>query len=92
MGQLFERWYEFASPDWPPKTALEMGVDALDDVRECLGQVSHDLVRLAMGGQRGSKEFAGRGDVAARRHVHVDHLPVLDHGPIDVPPTPATLT
>ncbi|MEO8695417.1 MAG: site-specific integrase, partial [Acidimicrobiales bacterium] len=23
MGELFERWYELASPDWSPKTALE---------------------------------------------------------------------
>ena len=28
MGELFERWYELASPDWSPKTALENSTPA----------------------------------------------------------------
>ena len=50
------------------------------------GPVGHDLVRLTIRGQRGTEELSGRHDVTPSRHVHVDHLAVLVHCPVDVPP------
>ena len=63
----------------------------LDHVRQSRRPVGDDLGRVAVDGQGSGEEHARRGDVSALRHVHVDHLPVLVHGPIHVPPDPADL-
>ena len=53
--------------------------------------VGDHLGRFAVEGQGCGEERARRGDVATLRHVHVDHLPALVHGPIHVPPYPGDL-
>ena len=53
---------------------------------QCLGQVGYHLVGLAMSGQRCTEESAGRGNVTASGHVHVDDLAVLVHGSVHVTP------
>jgi len=57
-----------------------------DDVLERLSSVGHRLLWLAIGVARASEEPAGRQNVTSLRDVHVDHLAVLIHGPVHVPP------
>ncbi len=59
----------------------------LDHRLQRLGQVGNHLVGFAVGGQRGAEESAGRANVTASGHVHVDDLAVLVYGAVHVAPS-----
>lgn len=58
------------------------------DSGQGVGPVSGDLSRLAMGAGRCGEERCRRLQIALPRQEHVDDLPVLVNGSIDVPPRP----
>src|ERR1039458_2004820 len=62
-----------------------------DHADQGVGPVSGDLSRLTVRADRIGEEFCRSSQITLLRHEHVDDLPVLVNGPIDVPPGPGDL-
>ena len=58
---------------------------------ECLGEISDDLVRFAVGVERTTEERLGRSNVASLRNEYVNHLAVFIDGSVDVAPLAGNL-
>jgi hypothetical protein len=56
-----------------------------------VGPVSGDLSRLTVRADRIGEECCRSSQITLPGHEHVDDLPVLVNGPIDVPPGPGDL-
>ncbi len=62
-----------------------------DHADQGVGPVSGDLSRLTVRADRIGEECRRSSQITLRGHEHVDDLPVLVNGPIDVPPGPGDL-
>ena len=62
-----------------------------DHADQGVGPVSGDLSRLTVRADRIGEECCRRSQITLLGHEHVDDLPVLVNGPIDVPPGPGDL-
>jgi hypothetical protein len=62
-----------------------------NDSEQGVGPIGGDLGRLAMGSDHRGEELRGGLEVSLSGHEHVNGLPILVNGPVDVSPGPRHL-